>query len=342
MLPRRTLIAGASAGAGLLACPAILRAQATKTLKLSHQFPGATLDEGDARDRICRRFALEVDKRTNGALKVDVYPNSSLMKTLAQFSSLRKGGLDMSLVPLSYAGGEVQECNLGLMPGLVANYDVARRWRTSPIGQELAKTLEEKGVVFVTWIWQSGSIVSRGKEILVPEDVKGMKVRGGGREMDMVFQAAGAQVSTMPSNEMYIGMQTGALDAAISTSTSLISFRLDELTKNLTSGLGNSFWYILEPLLIAKTTFQALTPDQQKVVTEVGLELEDFSFELAKKDDQELVRSYAAKGARVHDLKPEHIERWRNLARDTAWKDFANKNRRNAELMKLAEAVPVS
>ena len=146
----------------------------------------------------------------------------------------------------------------------------------------------------------------------------------------------------MPSNEMYIGMQTGALDAAISTSTSLISFRLDELTKNLTSGLGNSFWYILEPLLIAKSTFQALTPEQQKVVQEVGLELEDFSFELARKDDQELVRSYAAKGARVHDLRPEHIEKWRNLARDTAWKDFANKNRRNAELMKLAESVAVS
>ncbi len=342
MIARRSLIAGASAGAGLLAMPAVLRAQTARTLKLSHQFPGGTLEEGDARDRICRRFAAEVAKRTDGALKVDVYANSSLMKTLAQFGSLRRAALDMTLVPLSYAGGEVQECNLSLMPGLVANYDQARRWRTSPIGQELAKTLEDKGVVFVTWIWQSGSIVSRGGPVLVPEDVKGLKVRGGGREMDMVFQAAGAQVSTMPSSEMYIGMQTGALDAAISTSTSLISFRLDELTKNLTSGLGRSFWYILEPLLMAKSTFQALTPDQQKVVREVGLELEDYAFDAAKRDDQELVRSYAAKGAKVHDLTAEHIEKWRALSRDTAWKDFSNKSARNADLMKLAEAVAVS
>jgi len=340
MILRRSLIAGA--GAGLLAAPAVSRAQATKTLKLSHQFPGGTLDEGDARDRICRRFAAEVAKRTGGALKVDVYANSSLMKTLAQFGSLRRAALDMTLVPLSYAGGEVQECNLGLMPGLVANYEQARRWRTSPIGQELAKTLEDKGVVFVTWIWQSGSIASRAKPVVVPEDVKGLKVRGGGREMDMVFQAAGAQVSTMPSNEIYIGMQTGALDAAITTSTSLISFRLDELTKNLTSGLGSSFWYILEPLLISRSVFQALTPDQQKVVKEVGLELEDYAFDAARHDDRELVRSYAAKGAKVHDLKAEHIEMWRTLSRETAWKDFSSKSARNAELMKLAEAVPVS
>src|SRR3954468_22687298 len=204
MIARRTLLTGAAAGAGLLACPAILRAQAPKTLKLSHQFPGGTLD---ARDRICRKFAAEVEKRTNGTVKVDVYPNSSLMKTLAQFSSLRKGALDMTVYPPSYAGGEVQETNLALMPALVTNYDQARKWRTAPIGQELAKSLDDKGVMFVTWVWQSGSVASRGGPILVPEDVKGLKIRGGGREMDMVFQAAGAQVSSMPSNEMYIGMQ---------------------------------------------------------------------------------------------------------------------------------------
>ena len=336
---RRKVLVGGVAGAGLLACPAVLRAQAPKVLKISHQFPGGTLEQGDFRDRLCRMFAAEVEKRTGGVVRGDVYANSSLMKTQAQFSALRKGALDMTLYPLSYAGGEVQETNLGLMPALVTNYDQARKWRTAPIGQELAKSLEDKGVMFVTWVWQSGSVASRGGPILVPEDVKGLKIRGGGREMDMVFQAAGAQVSSMPSNEMYIGMQTGALDAAVSASTSLISFRLDELTKNLTSGRGQSFWFILEPLLMAKSTFQALTPEQQKAVTEVGLELEDYAFQAAKNDDQELVKIYAAKGAKINDLTPEHIEKWKALARDTAWKDFAGKSKKNADLLKLAEAV---
>jgi TRAP-type transport system periplasmic protein len=336
---RREVLVGGAAGAGLLACPAVLRAQAPKVLKISHQFPGGTLEQGDFRDRLCRRFAAEVEKRTGGAVRGDVYANSSLMKTQAQFSALRKGALDMTLYPLAYAGGEVPETNLGLMPALVTNYDQARKWRTAPIGQELAKSLDDKGVMFVTWVWQSGSVASRGGPILVPEDVKGLKIRGGGREMDMVFQAAGAQVSSMPSNEMYIGMQTGALDAAVSASTSLISFRLDELTKNLTSGRGQSFWFILEPLLMAKSTFQALTPEQQKAVTEVGLELEDYAFQAAKNDDQELVKTYAAKGAKINDLTPEHIEKWKALARDTAWKDFAGKSKKNADLLKLAEAV---
>ncbi|MGU3538414.1 TRAP transporter substrate-binding protein DctP [Methylobacterium sp. A54F] len=338
-ITRRTLLGTAAAGAGLLASPAVLRAQAPRVLKISHQFPGGTPEQGDARDRICRRFAAEVEKRTGGSLTAQVYPGSSLMKTLAQFSAVRKGALDMSLVPLSYAGGEVVEANLALMPALVSSYEQAAKWRTARIGEELSKTLSDKGVIIVTWVWQSGAVASRVGPILVPTDVKGVKIRGGGREMDMMFQAAGGIVSTMPSSEMYIGMQTGALEAAVSASTSLISFRLDELTKNLTAGRGRSFWFILEPLIISKATFDALSPEQQKAVREVGLELEAFSFALAKHDDEDITKIYGARGAKVHDLTPEHIEKWRELARETAWKDFAGKNARCAELLKLGEQV---
>lgn len=339
MITRRHVLGAASALGGLVACPAILRAQAPRILKLSHQFPGGTADEGDARDRIARRFAAEVEKRTEGGLQVQVYPTSSLMKTLAQFSAVRKGALDMSLVPLSYAGGEVPETNISLMPALVANYEQAAKWRDARIGEEFSKTLAEKGVIILTWVWQSGSVASKVKPILVPEDVKGVKIRGGGREIDMMFQAMGGIVSTMPSSEMYIGMQTGALEAAISSSTSLISFRLDEMTKNLTAGRGRSFWFVLEPLIMSKIVFDGLTPAQQKAVVEVGRELDAFSFAAARADDAELVRIYGARGAQIHDLGDTNIEKWRELARGTAWKDFAGRSARCAELLKLAEQV---
>src|SRR6476660_6744288 len=130
MLTRRHILAST------LAAPAILRfgtgtAKAATTLKISHQFPGGTIDKGDFRDRLCRMFAAEVEKRTKGALKFEIYPGSSLMKTNAQFSAMRKGALDMSLVPLSYAGGEVPEVNIGLMPGLVTSYEQGYKWKTA-------------------------------------------------------------------------------------------------------------------------------------------------------------------------------------------------------------------
>ena len=116
-----------------LAAPAILRfgigtAQAATTLKISHQFPGGTVDKGDFRDRLCRMFAAEVAKRSGGEIAAEVDPNSSLIKTNAQFSAMRKGALDISLYPMPYAGGELPETNIGLMPGLVSTYEQGLSW----------------------------------------------------------------------------------------------------------------------------------------------------------------------------------------------------------------------
>src|SRR5450830_619338 len=238
----------------------------TSALKISHQFPGGTIKEGDFRDRLVRNFAAEVEKRSKGAMKFEIYPGSSLMKTNAQFSSMRKGALDMALIPLSYAGGEVPELNIGLMPGLVVSYEQAYGWKTKPVGKLLAKILQEKGVIIVSWIWQAGGVASRTKAVVDPDDVKGMKIRGGSREVDLVLKAAGAAVVSLPSNEIYAAMQTGAMEAAMTSSTSLISFRLEEVSKFLTTGRGQSYWYMLEPLMISKATFDKLTKEQQNLI----------------------------------------------------------------------------
>ena len=114
------------------------------------------MTEGDFRDRLCRKFAAELEKRTDGSIVAQVYPNSSLMKTVAQFSAVRKGVLDMSLYPISYAGGEFAELNIGLMPGLVSSYKQGAAWKKAPVGQKFSAFLAEKGVIIVSWIWQAG------------------------------------------------------------------------------------------------------------------------------------------------------------------------------------------
>src|SRR5262245_57970858 len=102
-ISRRCVLAGALGAPAIIASTGLGSAAPTQTLKISHQFPGGTIDEGDFRDRLCRKFGAELEKRTNGALAAQVYPNSSLMKTVAQFSAVRKGVLDLSLYPISYA-----------------------------------------------------------------------------------------------------------------------------------------------------------------------------------------------------------------------------------------------
>ncbi|MDU6833665.1 MAG: TRAP transporter substrate-binding protein DctP, partial [Bradyrhizobium sp.] len=314
-------------------------ARAATTLKISHQFPGGTIDKGDFRDRLCRMFAEEVSKRSGGEIAAEIYPNSSLIKTVAQFSAMRKGALDISLYPMPYAGGEVPETNIGLMPGLVTTYDQGLRWKNEPVGKALSDFLADKGIILLTWVWQAGGVASRSRPLVTPDDAKGMKVRGGSREMDMVLQTAGASVLSVPSNEIYTAMQTGACDAGLTSSTSLISFRLEEVAKALTSGAKASYWFMLEPLMMSKATFDKLPKNQQDVLLAVGAELEAFGRKGAQDDDIEVAKVYEKAGAKVAELDLETVNKWRDIARDTAWKDYGGKSANCAKLLKLASDV---
>jgi TRAP-type C4-dicarboxylate transport system substrate-binding protein len=333
---KRRALLGALAASPLFSLPAFAQSTA---LKISHQFPGGTATEGDFRDRLCRLFASEVEKRSKGALKFSIYPGSSLMKTNSQFSSLRKGALDLSLVPISYSGGEVPEVNIGLMPGLVTSYEQGYNWKNAEVGKEFNRILLEKGIVMVSWIWQAGGVASRTKPIVDPEDVKGLKIRGGSREMDMILKDAGAAVVSLPSNEIYAAMQTGAMDAALTSSTSLISFRLEEVSKNLTTGRGKSYWFMLEPLMMSKAIFDKLPKDQQAVIMQVGAEMETYARKAAQEDDNQVAQVYQKAGAKVVDLNEATVKKWQDIARRTAWKDYAAKNENCAKLMQLAEKM---
>lgn len=335
-LSRRSVLAGA------LAAPVILRnasAYAAQTLKISHQFPSSNGDEGDFRDRAARRFAAELEKRTGGELNAQVFSDSSLMKTVPQFSALRKGALDLSLYPLSYAGGEVAETNIGLMPCLVTSYEQGAAWKKAPIGQKLSELLAAKGVVIVSWVWQSGGIASRTQAIVNPDDAKGLKVRGGSREFDMMLAKAGAATLNIPSNESYAALQTGACDAVITSSTSLISFRMEEIAKQLTSGRGHSIWFMLEPVLMSKQIFEGLTPKQRDTIMEIGGDLETFGRAGAEADDKRIEEVFGKTGAKISTMDEAALGKWRQLAEDTAWKDFAARNASCAEFLTLAKAV---
>ncbi|MEI8325610.1 MAG: TRAP transporter substrate-binding protein DctP, partial [Betaproteobacteria bacterium] len=159
---------------------------------------------------------------------------------------------------------------------------------------------------------------------------------GGSREMDMILKDAGAAVVTLPSNEIYAAMQTGAMDAAMTSSTSFISFRLEEVAKALTTGRKGAYWFMFEPLMMSRAIFDKLPKEQQAMLLAVGAEMEQFALEAARKDDVEVAAVYQKAGAKVVDLTPTTIKKWQDIARATAWKDYGSKSEGCAKLLALA------
>ena len=243
------------------------------------------------------------------------------------------------MLPLAYGGGEVPEVNITLMPALVTSYEQGMRWKGAPIGTELEKILDEKGIKILTWVWQAGSIASRSTAVVAPDDAKGMKVRGGSREMDLAIKAAGGAVTNVPSNEIYNAMATGVLDAALTSSTSLLSFRLQEHAKTVTSARNKTIWFMFEPLLISKAVWNGLTPAQQKIMLEVGASLEPFAMKAAKEDDARLAEVYSKAGVKVVDMDEASFAKWRAVAQESAYPDYAAAVKNGKQLLDMAMAV---
>ena len=114
------------------------------------------------------------------------------------------------------------------MPCLVTSYEQGMSGKTK-VGEALTKMLDKRR--------QDRNLGLAGRRRCLafrepePEDVKGVKIRGGSREMDLMLPRPAARSSTMPRTRSTPRMQTGSLDAAVTSSTSLISFHLEELAK---------------------------------------------------------------------------------------------------------------
>jgi TRAP-type C4-dicarboxylate transport system substrate-binding protein len=195
-------------------------------LKVSHQFAA-----GDVRDKMGRVFGDMVTKKTNGEIKFRHYPAKSLFKPKEQWDAMRKGALDMSCFPLDYASGKVPQLSITLMPCSVANIKQGLSWRNKPIGKKIDALMEQSGVKNLVWAWFDGGMGSKIKQIKVPADVNGTKLRAAGKKFEFMMRKAGASITSMPSSETYHALSTGVLDTMLTSSASFVSYRLYEVLK---------------------------------------------------------------------------------------------------------------
>jgi len=318
-------------GIAMLASPAV----AQTVLKASHQFPGG---KGDPRDEMVQIIAKEVEN-ANVDLKIQVFPGSSLFKPKEQWNAMSRGLLDMSAFPLDYASGQHPEFSATLMPGLVGSYDRAKRLNDSEFMTRIKKIIEDAGVVVIADAWLSGAFASKKNCITGPESIKGQVTRAAGPAFEQMLAAAGASISSMPSNEIYNGMQTGVLDATNTSSASFVSFRLYEQVKCLTAPGDNALWFMYEPVLMSKQIFDGLTKEQQDALLAAGKKSEEFFEGEARKGDQVLMDTYKKAGVEVTEMSKADFDAWLAVAKESAYKKFAEDVKGGGELIEAALAV---
>jgi TRAP-type C4-dicarboxylate transport system substrate-binding protein len=310
-------------------------AMAQTVLKASHQFPGG---KGDIRDEMVQMIARDV-KAADVDLEIQIFPGSSLYKPNDQWNAVTRGLLDMTSFPLDYASGRHPEFSATLMPGLVGNFDRAKRLNDSDFMNDIKKVIEDAGALVIADAWLSGAFASKQGCITSPQTLKGQVIRAAGPAFEEMLVAAGASISSMPSSEIYTGMQTGVLDAANTSSASFVSYRLFEHAKCLTAPGENALWFMYEPVLVSKKVFDRLTPQQQSAILAAGEKAEAFFDEEVRKGDQIMVDTYKKAGVEVVEMSKEDYDAWLELAKQSSYKNFAARVAGGDKLIEKALSV---
>jgi len=291
----------------------------TMELKASHQFPGG---KGDVRDEMVQIIARDA-KAANVDLEVQVYPGASLFKANEQWNALVNGQLDISSFPLDYASGKVRAFGATLMPGLVRSHDRAQRMNDSQFMKDIKAQIDKAGVVVLSDAWLAGAVASKKACIRKPEDVKGVKMRSAGPTFASMWQAAGASIVSIPSNEVYNALQTGVAEATDTSTGSMVSFRIYEQVKCVTAPGDNALWFMYEPVLMSKKAFMRLDKKQQDVLMAAGRKAQEYFKKEGQKLDEEMVKAFRDHKVEVVTLTPAEYDAWLKVAKESSYPEFA-------------------
>ena len=305
------------------------------TRTASHQFPGG---KGDVRDEMVQLIAREV-AAANVGLDIQIHPGASLFKPTEQWNAMVTGQLDISAFPLDYASGKVREFGATLMPGLVRSHDKAERLNGSPFMETIRAKIEEAGVIVLADAWLAGAVGSKEGCIRTPDDIKGLKVRSAGATFAAMWQQAGANIVSIPSSEVYTALQTGVADATDTSAGSFVSFRLYEQLKCLTAPGENALWFMYEPVLMSKRSFEGLTQEQQDALLAAGQKSEEYFASESRGLDQAMVDTYTENGVEVVTMTEDEYNAWLDVAKESSYKQFAEEVPGGQELIDAALAV---
>lgn len=317
----------------VIAAMGIATAASATELRLSHQWSNK-----DIRHQVAQMVADDV-ANANVDLDIKIFGSKSLFKPREQYRPLSRGQLDMAVLPLSYAGGQQPAYNLTLMPGLVKNHDHAARLSASPFMEALEAKMADDDVMVLVHGYLAGGFVGKDKCITHPDDVAGLQTRAAGKAFEQMLAGADASITSMASSEIYNAMQTGILNAANTSSSSFVSYRIYEQVKCYTPAGDVALWFMYQPLLMNKSTFDGLTPEQQAALMDAAAKAEAFYLEEAKKQDAASVAVFREAGVEIAEMSPEDFEAWRALAQETSYKAFVEEVPDGQDLLNMALAV---
>lgn len=232
-----------------------------------------------------KEFARLVEERTNGRIKIEVYPGGQLGDEKAVTEQVQFGALEFARVSLSPVTEFEKSLSVLMLPYIYRDKEHMFRVIDGPIGEKLLKKLEENGLVGLAW-YDAGArnFYNAKREIKTPDDMKGLKIRVQETKLMMdLVSSLGASPVAMAFGDVYSALQTGVIDGAENNWPSYDSTHHYEVAKYYTV---DEHTRVPEPLLVSRMVMEKLSDEDQAILRQAAKEAAEFErVEWAKSEE---------------------------------------------------------
>jgi C4-dicarboxylate-binding protein DctP len=314
---RKLILVAASVAALVLAGPA--SAQSPIVIKFSHVVTSNT-PKGAAAEK----FKELAEKYTDGKVKVEIYPNSTLYKDKEELEALQLGAVQM-LAPSNSKFGPigVREFEVFDLPYILPDLATLRKVTDGPLGAKLLKLLEPKGMTGLAY-WDNGfKVMTANKKLIAPADYKGLKFRiQSSKVLEAQFRSLGSIPQVMAFGEVYQALQTGVVDGQENTASNIYTQKMHEVQKYLTI---TNHGYIGYVVVVNKKFWDGLPADIRSQLEKAMKEATAFgNGQSVKENDDALAEIKKAGKTEIITLTPEQDAAMRK-AMDPVYKDVASR-----------------
>jgi len=259
------------------------------------------------------RFKQLAEERTKGRVKVEVYPNSTLYKDKEELEALQIGAVQMLAPSVSKFGPlGVKEYEAFDLPFIFPDKAALARVTEGPIGAELFKKLEERGIKGLAY-WDNGfKDMTANRPLRRPEDFKGLKMRiQSSKVLDAQFRALGANPQVLAFSEVYQALQTGVCDGTENTPSNIYSQKTHEVQKYLTV---SDHGYIGYAVITNKKFWEGLPPDLRATLEGAMKDASRYANEISQKENDDALAAIKASGrTEIIALTPAEKAEWKKV-----------------------------
>ena len=253
-------------------------------------------------------FAKRVDELSKGRVKVEVYPAGQLFTAKDFPKVVPAGAVDMALSIMPQWSGLVPVAQI---TDLALFFDDSSHvWRTldSEAGGIIAKEMEKVGVKHVSWMQDTKGGFATKFSLKTMDDFKGKRIRVPTEQGAHTVKALGGAPAFMGGGEVYMALQRGTVDGAISSIASFCDRKYYEVTKYITEP---DFMFAVYGCLMNLKKWNELPADVQKLLVTAGKEAQEWGRKEIVKVEGEALDELRKHGMEVYSLPKAEKERWR-------------------------------